>query len=484
MKIEIDNIYTTFRCSGKSEANRFESDTRALLTVDVPGAKYTWEFKHGWDGKTTLWDKTEDDGELLYRVSTGLAPRIISVLRKGSVSDDRGASTPTLSQSQIKLRDYQHAGVSAALGNTHGGLGWWPRGVIKVATGGGKTEMAVAMYEMNPVPTMFLVHRKDLLVQAAERFAKYGHKVGQIGDSKFDLSPTVTIATMQTIHRIIEEPDDPRHVELMHLIHNCKQVFFDESHLMASTLDKGNLFVGIANEFENATCRWGLTATPFMRGGYDNLLLEAVTGDVLYEISNADLIARGHLTPPKIRMIKVPGKKIIQKPTKGGAGAYWRAVFDGCIRFHPERNKLIVKEILKDRGSCLCLVSTIDQAETLQRIMKQQGHPVPELLSGKTKTKDRRAAVAQLNTGAVRVILCTTIFDEGVDIPNLRKIILASGGKSQVKLLQRLGRGLRKAPGKESVEIIDFQDSHHQMVRKHALARLSRYREEGFEVSE
>jgi superfamily II DNA or RNA helicase len=105
------------------------------------------------------------------------------------------------------------------------------------------------------------------------------------------------------------------------------------------------------------------------------------------------------------------------------------------------------------------------------------------LLSGKDKTATRRQAVADLQSGKVRAILCTTIFDEGVDIPELRKVILASGGKSQVKLLQRIGRGLRLADGKSSVEIVDFADKHHEMVRRHALERMKRFKEEGFEVT-
>jgi superfamily II DNA or RNA helicase len=398
--------------------------------------------------------------------------------------DNRGLSPIHVQPTQIKLRDYQHSGVAASLSNTLPHLGWWPRGVIKVATGGGKTEMAVAMYEMNPVPTMFLVHRKDLLVQAAERFAKYGHSVGKIGDSKFDPNSDVTIATMQTLHKIIGDPNNARHEETMKLIKNTKQLFFDECHLMASTLEKGNLFVDIASHFENAACRWGLTATPFMRGSFDNLLLESVTGEILYEISNDQLIQMGYLTPPKIRVIDVPGKTVVKRPkNRGGAGDYWRLVSGACIVDHVKRNELIAKEILKGKGPMLCLVSTITQAENIQAAIKKLGGAVPMLLSGKDKTATRRQAVKDLQSGKVRAILCTTIFDEGVDIPELRKVILASGGKSQVKLLQRIGRGLRLAKGKKSVEIVDFADKHHDMVRKHALERMKRFKEEGFEVT-
>ena len=80
-------------------------------------------------------------------------------------------------------------------------------------------------------------------------------------------------------------------------------------------------------------------------------------------------------------------------------------------------------------------------------------------------------------------MIATTIFDEGVDIPELQKVVLCSGGKSQVKLLQRLGRGVRKAPGKKVVEIVDCADTHHPLLRKHALERKKLFKREGFNVN-
>ena len=131
----------------------------------------------------------------------------------------------------------------------------------------------------------------------------------------------------------------------------------------------------------------------------------------------------------------------------------------------------------------LCLVSTVKQAEYLQATLKQRGENI-NILYGKSKMKERLATAKGLQDGSIRAVICTTIWDEGMDIPALKKIILGSGGKSQVKLLQRLGRGLRIHKDKKTVEIIDFQDNHHPMVRRHAVERLKRYREEGFDVSE
>jgi superfamily II DNA or RNA helicase len=352
--------------------------------------------------------------------------------------------------------------------------------VIRVATGGGKTEMAVAMTEMNYVSTVFLVHRKDLLIQARDRFNRYGHDVNVIGDSKFEIrNSPVTIATMQTLNRIVSDPSDKRHVETLKLIAGCRQLFIDEAHLMASSLDKGNLFCSLANYFVNATFRWGLTATPFMRAKYDNLLLESATGGLLYDVSSAYLIDKGFLTPPKVRMIKVPGKLEVKREKKSKPGDYWRKVADKGIRFNQIRNQLVANEVF-GQGPILCLVATIEQGVVIQSMLDPSMQV--EFLTGQASSAERRDAVKALRSGQIDAIMATTIFDEGVDIPEIRKVILASGGKSQVKLLQRIGRGLRLAAGKHSVEIVDFRDEHHHMLLKHAEERLKVYHEEGFEV--
>lgn len=476
-------------------ANWFEDIVSPIVTAAVPGAEYTWNYKKGeWDGKSTLMDRRSLGEHIEYAIPTGLMNSVLPLLveRITNVADGRlfGRNTAQrLAPTKVPLRDYQHEGVKRAFSNKMPYFGWWPRGVIQVATGGGKTEMAVAMHEMAGVNSMFLVHRKDLLVQAAERFEKYGHTVGIIGDSKFRPNKNITIATMQTLSSIFQNDSDHRFSETKLLCETVGQLFLDEAHLMASSLDKGNQFVKLVNDnFARCSMRWGLTATPFMRDRYDNLLLEGVTGDLLYRITNEELISRGYLTPPKIRMLTVPGKLEVNRPQTRGrkniAGVMWRSIQDKGIRFNQTRNTMIADELQTGPWPILCLVATVEQGKFIQDILKTRKGITPLLLTGKTKTSDRVDAVNRLRDGTLPAIITTTIFDEGVDIPELRKVILASGGKSQVKLLQRIGRGLRLSEGKEEVEIIDFRDKHHAKLLEHTRERMKRYREEGFEVVE
>ncbi len=489
--ISIGNIWSEVRYD-RQGASPLKNILNSGLKVDVPGARYTYLFKSKqWDGKAKLWEDLEVAGEHVgVTIRSGLIPRLTSLLDAGKVewqpgSDWRNLQTDyQLQPTQVKLRGYQYEAVSAAFLNKQEGFGWSPRGVQEVATGGGKTEIAVAMYEMNPVPTFFLVHRKDLLIQAKERFEQYGHAVGIIGGGEFKVEPGLNIATMQTLKKIFERPGSPRAGVLAALMADCQQVFFDECHLMASSEEKGNEFISVADKFD-VPFRWGLTATPFMRAQYDNLLLEGVTGASLYKISSKQLIDLQYLTPPKIIMKHIPGDLNIVKE-RGRSNQvhakHWRKVENMGIKFHEKRTKAIVRDIQAYPKPMLVLVKTVDQATYIQNVYKSQTGRALCFSSGKDRASIRRHNVQKLRDGDLDVLLVTTIFDEGVDIPELATVILAGGGKSTVKTIQRVGRCLRLAPGKEVATIIDYQDGHHAMLKKHAKARRKVYIEQEFEV--
>lgn len=483
------------------------------LKVKVPGAEYLYAFKSGqWDGTAELWQQIANRSNAQYqafRVRSGLMPKIVDAIRgvgyPVQVGFDSRAGIqgipykfqPTripykFQPTQVPLRDYQTAALSAALRNAHHTLGWWPRGVLEMATGSGKTETAVAIYETNPVPTFFLVHRKDLLIQAKERFEKYGHRPGIIGAGIFEPRSDLNIATMQTIASITQDKnfDTTKWHALTGLIGRNRQLFIDECHLCAATVEKGNEFVGICDLFINSTFRFGLTATPFLRSKYDNALLEGVAGGPLYQVTSKQLIDAGFLTKPKVVMKQVPGQILINsdwrklKNSTKARGEHWRKVEDKGIKFNELRTRTIIEEICKGPFPCLVLVKTVDQANfirTLYYNLTQQELP---FLSGSDSASTRRAAVEALNNGNLPVVMATTIFDEGVDVPALAKVILASGGKSQVKLIQRVGRALRLHAGKKEALVIDFADEHHAMLKRHAEERRAVWREQAFEVED
>jgi superfamily II DNA or RNA helicase len=376
----------------------------------------------------------------------------------------------------VPLFEYQARAFLQAVGNykfmgTSAGF-HWPHGVLQIATGGGKTELAVAMCQAIPVPTMFIVHRKHLVTQAKDRFAKYGITAGQIGDGVFDPDPTgVTVATVQTLDRLFKEGDNEKIKQFL----GAEQVFFDEAHLAASKIAVGNQLVAVARQFRRAYYRWGLTATPFMKDEYSNQLLMGCTGDRLAHISNDDLIKSKHLVPPRVVIIEMPD---VGKPYG------WPECYDSGIILNQTRNKRIIDELAACPKPAMVMCTRLSHAKALHKRAERKGITLPAVQCGETKNKDRTRVIADLQSGKEKAIIATTIYDEGVDIPNLRTIILAGGGKSTIAQLQRLGRGLRTHRGKYEVLVIDFDDQTGKVLKRHSRARRKVWKDEGFTVEE
>ena len=104
-------------------------------------------------------------------------------------------------------------------------------------------------------------------------------------------------------------------------------------------------------------------------------------------------------------------------------------------------------------------------------------------ISGTDDTEVRAKITNELKAGKHPAIIATTIYDEGIDIPELKTLIIAAGGKSPIQGRQRIGRGLRKAFGKNTVKIIDFMDTS-KGIYHHARQRRTTWLEENFQVIE
>jgi superfamily II DNA or RNA helicase len=470
--IRFNNTGATAEFATAKEQEAYKQ-TQQEFSCLAPGAEYTYEFKKwrrskgkvGWNGKVSLLKANQFPTGILPLVYNSLSKQGINI----DISDDR--PDPGIDQSfspTVPLRDYQSKIMNDGFYNTYRGM-WWPRGVFEIATGGGKTELAVAMYEYTRQPTLFLVHTKTLLHQTQERFLKYGVDAGILGDGYREIKP-ITVATIQTISSFLRNNN---RTELAFL-QEIKQVFFDEAHMLAASLAKGNEFFKVSGLLSNAYLRWGLTATPFMRDGYSNSILMGATGDILGKITNRELINQGYLCPAKIRMVSVPKVKCPRK---------WPDCYDAAVVLHTGRNYKIVEQIKKAPKPCLVMVKQIAHAEIIQRIARAEGMDIP-ILQGSSPSAERQKEIGGMRAGTRDTIICTTIFDEGVDIPELRSIVMAGGGKSKVKQFQRLGRGLRTAQGKDSVLIVDFMDTSTPTLKKHSEERLKVWKEQGFEIDE
>lgn len=430
-----------------------------------------------------------------YSFYTGLLPKLLDFCEKRAITiayaDRRHMSLgalPYKGRHTIKMRPYQDAAILHAINTSVGTFNWY-RGIFQIPTGGGKTEIAIALSMMYKGTTLFLVNRKELLHQTHERFSKaYGKQlVGLIGDGQlvYGGGEKVIIASAQTLwsysKNIVMSP------VLNKLIENVGQLIIDEAHgLAAGSFDTINTMVDLCSMFTMAHARWALTATPLMRDDLSNALLKGVTGDVVYQISTKELIKLGYLTQPKITFTKINHLSSYEDPItkaemKRPKGSQWASLYDFLIK-SPRRNKEIARVLATIPTPAIVLVKRLDHINYINHYLSA---PLP-FLKGTSSTEEREAAKKKLRSGEYKILCATTIFDEGVDIPEIRAIIMAGGGKSDIKTMQRMGRGLRLAAGKQEVLIYDFIDSCDDcpgwVPMKHSKDRMSVFKKEGFDI--
>jgi superfamily II DNA or RNA helicase len=256
--------------------------------------------------------------------------------------------------------------------------------------------------------------------------------------------------------------------DLADYVKSVPVVFFDECHhLPAETT------YNLAMSMEGASWRFGLSATPHRSDRLD-LLLEAALGPKVYAAGPSALIEKGYLVPARIEFLPVPPLII-----RSGRAAY-QEIFEQYVVRSARRNQLIAdtaRELAGSKSSVLILVSQVKHGELLRQLL-----PHVPLVQGADPAAKRAEIFHGLAEKRMPIVIATTLADEGLDVPSLDSVILASPGRSETRALQRVGRALRKAPGKKRALIYDFWDDA-PYLKDHAKRRYDVFRaENGFEV--
>jgi superfamily II DNA or RNA helicase len=243
------------------------------------------------------------------------------------------------------------------------------------------------------------------------------------------------------------------------LVHNCHRVAAPTATNVLSAID-------------NAMYRIGLSASPWRDDGAD-LVLEAVFGQVVVDISASTLINMGYLVRPYIKFVPVP-------PVMFPKGTKYSTVYDQYIVNNSARNALGITQTLslvRKGKTTMVLVRHISHgafiANELESIL---GEPVP-FLSGKDTSDTRNSTIQGMRDGTVKLLVATTIADEGLDIRPLEALVLLGGGKSSTRALQRVGRVLRTFGNKKNAIVIDFDDKA-KFLQDHSKKRQEIYESE------
>ncbi|QXN70024.1 putative DEAD/DEAH box helicase family protein [Bacillus phage vB_BspH_Mawwa] len=230
----------------------------------------------------------------------------------------------------------------------------------------------------------------------------------------------------------------------------------------------------------NATYRVGLTGTVDKKDKMSWQRLRALFNDVIIKVSNEFLINKGISSKPTIRLIPIQEPRDIEL-----VGTYLEAYKRGIVE-NELRNKVIVdlaEGYRKKRpGGILISVKEIDHGDRILSSLRERGIEV-EFIHGGSDADHRSRQLERFSKGDLKILVASTIIDEGVDMKSIGCMILAAGGKSMRQQLQRIGRGLRlNGIDGNSVMVFDFYDQTNSFLLRHSNERIKIFKEENFDV--
>lgn len=442
---------------------------RRALRYRPAGYMFEPAYKYKkWDGWVNLF---VDDCQF----PVGLLSRVTSILDKekvaytvDTVAKPREGTPLSLSINEgVQERWYQQEAAEAALEN--GG------GVVRAPTGSGKTVIAARIIKDAGVNAVVLVPTIDLLYQTREFLEwAFGTPVGMLGAGVIDPKP-VTVATTRTMSKILDTTyyqfkyddigdDDFTEVDddMTEWVKSLGLLIVDECHVVAA-----DTAYNIATNL-NVAIKVGLSASPWRDDNAD-IKIEAALGPIVYRVGVETLVQEGFLVPPLFRIVDT-------RPEPGAEGQpydSWAKAYRSVVVDNKYRNDLVVKTVndLVGQGRIvLLLVKQLKHGEKLRKAIPKSvfiAGSSPAEIQAFHQSGDRERILNDLRAGNVRCVIATSVADMGVDVPALDALVLAGGGKSSTRHLQRIGRVCRPFEGKTYGIVVDFDDSWAHVKEKH-----------------
>lgn len=249
------------------------------------------------------------------------------------------------------------------------------------------------------------------------------------------------------------------------ILERFEVVIAEEAHELS-----GTGFYNVMGACRNAHYRLALTATPFMKDDEEaNMRLLACCGPIAVKISEQMLIDRGILARPYFKFLKLDEA---HKPKLLFRSTPWQKAYTAGIVNFDYRNRLFCAEVLRGRRyglNALMLVQHKAHGVVLKAMLTGAGLKA-EFIDGDSSQEQRQGALDALARGDLDVLIGSTIMDVGVDVPSIGMICLMGGGKGEVQLRQRIGRGLREKKGAlpNVALIIDAYDEFNNHLKAHS----------------
>ena len=351
------------------------------------------------------------------------------------------------------------------------------QGVISLPTGGGKTITASALLGALGQRTLIVCHTCALVNQWIDALSRkcFGHDIdiGKIGEGHMTYDAEhVVVATIQSLSKLIDDEDDS-------IFQKFGCIVLDECHHVAAPT-----FVNIIGR-SKAKYRFGLTAS-LKRKDQKQFLMTDVFGPVIAELSYDDVgdrVILPYVTPVTYQMS--PDIIADLYGQRGGQPAFDFVKFYKALSNDEGRNNLIISKIKEcidedDRNYVLVLTKLREHATYLSEQLDKIA-PTGLLLGG-GNPKERDEIIAKANRGELRIIVGTSIADEGLDIARLNKLVLCVPTAFVEMLKQRVGRIARKCEGKGDPEVIDIIDLDIPQVLNQWQSRRRAYHKLGMDI--
>jgi superfamily II DNA or RNA helicase len=444
------------------------------LKFEVPYAKYMPQYKLGrWDGKVAFFGI----GGTGY---VNHLDTVSQVLQKNNVQivdiedkrhpikldftpvtenywKDQGVVWPEghpVEGTPIILRDYQVEAINNFLEN--------PQSLQQIATGAGKTiTTATLSHIAEPYGrSLVIVPNKSLVEQTEEDYINCGLDVGVYFGDRKNLGKTHTICTWQSLNILDKKHKDGSAVlSLAEFLEGVSTIIVDEVHQAKAEVLKNLL----TRNLRNAPIRWGLTGTvPKEKFEFESI--HASLGPVIGQISAKELQDKGVLANCHVNVCQLIDTQ---------AHSDYQSELKYLVT-NKDRIEYIGKllQTVSQAGNTLILVDRISAGEMLAEII-----PNSTFVSGAVKVKDRKETYDTIREGTNEVIIATYgVAAVGLNIPRIFNLVLIEPGKSFVRVIQSIGRGVRKAKDKDFVQIWDITSTC-KYAKRHLTQRKKFYKE-------
>jgi superfamily II DNA or RNA helicase len=454
------------------------SERKALMKMfeyEIPGARYLPAVRLGrWNGKVSYFS-------LAGSTYINLLPEILPYLDNAGydieLEDLRDYTTTftfdKVTESTFKdknwpkghpkegepvvLRDYQIELVNNFLEN--------PQSLQEIATGAGKTLMTAALsYTIEKYGrSIVIVPNKSLVTQTEADYINLGLDVGVYFGDRKEFGKTHTICTWQSLNNMLKKTKaGEAEVEIGDFIEGVVCVMVDEVHMAKADALK-TLLTGV---FAKVPIRWGLTGT-IPKAKFEAQSISVSLGNVIGKLSASELQDQGVLARCYVNIIQLQDGKEFTN---------YQSELKHLLEDSERLNKIAsLISGINDTGNTLILVDRVNAGkEIVSRL------PGSVFVSGATNMNERKEEYDEVATSSNKIIVATYgVAAVGINIPRIFNLVLIEPGKSFVRVIQSIGRGIRKAEDKDHVQIYDITSSC-KFAKRHLTQRKAFYKEANY----